>query len=58
MNGEERVLRGVSYLCHDSSCHRYRNAARSRNTPDSSMGNAGFRTVALRIPDARRTEDS
>ena len=41
-----RVLRGGSYLCHDSYCNRYRNSARSRNTPDSSMGNAGFRTVA------------
>lgn len=58
MNGEERVLRGASRLCHDSSCHRCRDAARSRSTPDSSMGDAGFRTVALRTPDARRTEDS
>jgi len=41
-----RVLRGGSYLCHDSYCNRYRNSARSGNTPDSSMGNAGFRTVA------------
>lgn len=45
--GESRVLRGGSYLCHDSYCNRYRNSARSSNTPDSSMGNAGFRTVAL-----------
>ncbi len=45
-NGRQRVLRGGSYLCHDSYCNRYRNAARSQNTPDSSMGNAGFRTVA------------
>ncbi|MFD1494457.1 MULTISPECIES: formylglycine-generating enzyme family protein [Microbacterium] len=45
--GTERVLRGGSYLCHLSYCNRYRNSARSRNTPDSSMGNAGFRTVAL-----------
>lgn len=45
--GEARVLRGGSYLCHDSYCNRYRNSARSSNTPDSSMGNAGFRTVAL-----------
>ena len=44
--GQVRVLRGGSYLCHDSYCNRYRNAARSSNTPDSSMGNAGFRTVA------------
>jgi formylglycine-generating enzyme len=44
---DSRVLRGGSYLCHDSYCNRYRNAARSSNTPESSMGNAGFRTVAL-----------
>lgn len=46
-SGVTRVLRGGSYLCHDSYCNRYRNAARSQNTPDSSMGNAGFRTVGL-----------
>lgn len=46
-SGQSRVMRGGSYLCHDSYCNRYRNAARSSNTPDSSMGNAGFRTVAL-----------
>lgn len=44
--GGARVMRGGSYLCHISYCNRYRNAARSQNTPDSSMGNAGFRTVA------------
>ncbi|NHI17664.1 formylglycine-generating enzyme family protein [Microbacterium sp. CBS5P-1] len=44
--GASRILRGGSYLCHDSYCNRYRNSARSQNTPDSSMGNAGFRTVA------------
>jgi formylglycine-generating enzyme required for sulfatase activity len=44
--GGARVLRGGSYLCHISYCNRYRNSARSQNTPDSSMGNAGFRTVA------------
>jgi formylglycine-generating enzyme len=46
-HGEARALRGGSYLCHDSYCNRYRNAARSSNTPDSSMGNAGFRTVRV-----------
>ncbi|MEE1650645.1 formylglycine-generating enzyme family protein [Brachybacterium sp. J144] len=46
--GQARVLRGGSYLCHISYCNRYRNSARSQNTPDSSMGNAGFRTVARR----------
>lgn len=44
-NASEKVLRGGSYLCHESYCNRYRNSARSHNTPDSSMGNAGFRTV-------------
>ncbi|MYW05576.1 formylglycine-generating enzyme family protein [Streptomyces sp. SID3343] len=44
--GRTRVMRGGSYLCHDSYCSRYRNAARSSNTPDSSMGNTGFRTAA------------
>ena len=46
--GAARVLRGGSYLCHDSYCNRYRNAARSSNTPDSSTGNTGFRTAAHR----------
>ncbi|MEX0800840.1 MAG: formylglycine-generating enzyme family protein [Dehalococcoidia bacterium] len=41
--GTARVIRGGSYLCHDSYCFRYRVAARSANTPDSSTGNTGFR---------------
>ena len=48
--GSLRVLRGGSYLCHDSYCNRYRSSARSSNTPDSSMANGGFRTVALQPP--------
>lgn len=40
-----RVLRGGSYLCHDSYCNRYRVAARSANTPDSTAGNTGFRVA-------------
>jgi sulfatase modifying factor 1 len=47
LQGDTRVLRGGSYLCHDSYCNRYRNSARSSNTPDSSMANAGFRTVGV-----------
>jgi formylglycine-generating enzyme required for sulfatase activity len=43
--GERRVTRGGSYLCHDSYCNRYRVAARTSNTPDSSTGNMGFRCV-------------
>lgn len=44
--GAPRAMRGGSHLCHDSYCNRYRNAARSSNTPDSSMSNVGFRTAA------------
>ncbi len=43
--GTHRVIRGGSYLCHDSYCYRYRVAARSANTPDSSTGNTGFRVA-------------
>jgi formylglycine-generating enzyme required for sulfatase activity len=42
-NGEAKVIRGGSYLCHRSYCDRYRVAARSSNTPNSSTGNIGFR---------------
>ncbi len=38
-----RVMRGGSYLCHDSYCYRYRVAARSGNTADSAAANIGFR---------------
>jgi sulfatase modifying factor 1 len=41
--GTHRVMRGGSYLCHDSYCNRYRVAARSGNTPDSATANLGFR---------------
>ncbi|TVT29254.1 formylglycine-generating enzyme family protein [Salinicoccus cyprini] len=40
---QPRSMRGGSYLCHDSYCNRYRIAARTSNTPDSSTGNTGFR---------------
>lgn len=40
-----KVMRGGSYLCHKSYCNRYRVAARSSNTLDSSTGNIGFRCV-------------
>src|SRR3990172_643262 len=41
--GTHRVIRGGSYLCHESYCFRYRVAARSANTSDSTTGNVGFR---------------
>ncbi|GAA1188922.1 formylglycine-generating enzyme family protein [Kitasatospora gansuensis] len=45
-DGTRRVMRGGSHMCHDSYCNRYRVAARSSNTPDSSAGNIGFRVAA------------
>ena len=42
-SGTARVMRGGSYMCHESYCNRYRVAARTSNTPDSSSGHLGFR---------------
>jgi formylglycine-generating enzyme required for sulfatase activity len=39
----ERVMKGGSYLCHVSYCYRYRIAARSGRSPDTSAGHTGFR---------------
>ncbi len=44
-HGTHRVIRGGSYLCHESYCFRYRVSARSASTPESSTGNTGFRTA-------------
>ena len=41
--GSNRVMRGGSFLCHRSYCNRYRVAARTSNSPDSSTANLGFR---------------
>ena len=45
LSGESKVMRGGSFLCHRSYCNRYRVAARSSNTADSSTSNIGFRCV-------------
>ncbi len=44
--GTGRVMKGGSFLCHKSYCNRYRVAARSSNTPDSSSSNMSFRCAA------------
>ena len=44
-NPSAKVTKGGSYLCHASYCNRYRVAARTHNTPDSSTGHMGFRLV-------------
>lgn len=45
LSGTAKVIRGGSFLCHRSYCNRYRVAARSANTPDSTASNMGFRCV-------------
>jgi sulfatase modifying factor 1 len=44
-SGTSKVIKGGSYLCHESYCNRYRVAARTSNTPDSAATNIGFRCV-------------
>lgn len=41
----ERVMKGGPYLCHRSYCYRYRIAARSGRSPDTSAGHTGFRVA-------------
>ena len=41
--GTDRVVKGGSLLCHDTYCHRYRPAARSAMTPESTTSHQGFR---------------
>ena len=43
--GASRVMKGGSYLCHESYCNRYRVAAWTSNTADRSTTNIGFRCV-------------
>lgn len=45
-SGTTRVLKGGSFLCHKSYCNRYRVAARTSNTPNSSTSHMSFRCVA------------
>ena len=40
-----KLLKGGSFLCHSSYCYRYRIAARSGNSPDSTTSHQGFRVV-------------
>ena len=44
--GTRRVIRGGSFLCHESYCNRYRVAARSANDPAASTSHMGFRCAA------------
>lgn len=44
-DGTTKVMKGGSYLCHRSYCNRYRVAARTSNTVDSTTTNISFRCV-------------
>ena len=45
MQPGRKLLKGGSFLCHRSYCYRYRIAARSGNTADSTTSHQGFRVV-------------
>ncbi|MCO5073157.1 MAG: formylglycine-generating enzyme family protein [Rhizobiaceae bacterium] len=47
---QQRLMKGGSYLCHASYCHRYRIAARLGCPPDSATGHLGFR-IAYDVED-------
>jgi sulfatase modifying factor 1 len=42
-SGRGKVMKGGSFLCHKSYCNRYRLAARTMNSADSSTSNISFR---------------
>jgi formylglycine-generating enzyme required for sulfatase activity len=42
-SGTHKIIKGGSYMCHVSYCNRYRVAARTANTPDSTTAHCGFR---------------
>jgi formylglycine-generating enzyme len=43
--GDERVIRGGSWMCSENYCTNYRVAGRGRTSPDSGLNNLGFRCV-------------
>ncbi|RYF98673.1 MAG: formylglycine-generating enzyme family protein, partial [Chitinophagaceae bacterium] len=42
----KRVVRGGSFLCHESYCASYRVSARMKTSPDTGLEHTGFRCVA------------
>jgi formylglycine-generating enzyme required for sulfatase activity len=51
----ERIIKGGSFLCHDSYCASFRISARMGNAEKSSSDHVGFRTVAT--PEMLETEE-
>lgn len=44
----KRVVRGGSFMCHDSYCKGYRTTARMKASADTGLENTGFRCVSSR----------
>lgn len=44
-NTPKKVVRGGSFLCHESYCAGYRVSSRMRSSPDTGLLHTGFRTV-------------
>ncbi|XP_064489061.1 formylglycine-generating enzyme-like [Ornithodoros turicata] len=49
-DGTDKVKKGGSFMCHKSYCYRYRCAARSQNTPDTTASNVGVRCASDTLP--------
>lgn len=45
-----KIVKGGSFLCHQSYCYRYRIAARTANSPDSATAHTGFRLAYDELP--------
>lgn len=45
-----KITKGGSFLCHNSYCYRYRIAARTTNSPESTTSHQGFRLVYDKMP--------
>ena len=48
-----KLIKGGSFLCHDSYCYRYRIAARTGNSADSTTTHTGFRMAWDTPPETR-----
>jgi formylglycine-generating enzyme len=46
----KKVVRGGSFLCHDSYCKGYRVTARMKSSPDTGLEHTGFRCVRDSLP--------
>lgn len=57
VSGSDKVKKGGSFMCIKAFCYRYRCAARSKNSADSSALNLGFRCAKSIQKDEEKTKD-